>query len=185
MSELTAQGKAIQRFFTTVGDVVARWTRLDYSGPNEIPKGPALLVANHGFGGIFDLNAFTIASLAYKLRPDPDAQITVPTHQLAWTLGVGPMLEPAGFRPPASTQPSKGLPPAITSWLRLAATSTPARTSATATTSSSAAVPATPPSQSRLAYRSYRSSQAPARPSSCSPTDNASPARSGSRSSPA
>lgn len=109
MSELTARGAAIQRFFTTVGDAVARWTRLDYQGPQTLPEGPALLVANHGFGGIFDLNAFTIASLANRLRPSEDAQITVLTHQLAWTLGVGPILEPAGFRPASKEAALEGL----------------------------------------------------------------------------
>lgn len=98
-SELSAQGRAIQRFFVAVGEAIGRWTRLDYAGPEVLPPGPALLVANHGFGGIFDVNAFTIAALAHRLRPSTDTQITVLTHQAAWTVGIGPLLEPAGFRP--------------------------------------------------------------------------------------
>ncbi|MCB9390944.1 MAG: 1-acyl-sn-glycerol-3-phosphate acyltransferase [Acidimicrobiia bacterium] len=109
MNDITAQGAAIQRFFTTVGEAVARWTRLDYEGPAELPPSPALIVANHGFGGIFDLNAFTIAALANRLRPSENSQITVLTHQLAWTLGVGPILEPAGFRPASKEAALEGL----------------------------------------------------------------------------
>lgn len=106
---LTRQGAAIQRFFTGVGDALARWTRLDYDGPDQLPEAPALLVANHGFGGVFDVNAFTIAALANRLRPSEDAQITVLTHQLAWTVGVGPFLEPAGFRPASTHAALDGL----------------------------------------------------------------------------
>lgn len=109
MNELTAKGRAIQRFFTTVGEAVARWTRLDYDGPDRLPPGPALLVANHGFGGMFDLNAFTIAALADRLRPSEGTHVTVLTHQLAWTLGVGPLLEPAGFRPASKEAALEGL----------------------------------------------------------------------------
>ena len=94
-----ARGRAIQRFFAIVGEAVARWTRLDYEGPDRLLDPPALLVANHGFGGIFDLNAFTIAALAARLHLSENAPITILTHQLAWTLGVGPFLEPAGFQP--------------------------------------------------------------------------------------
>ncbi len=106
---LSAQGRAIQRFFVTVGEVLARWTRLDYEGPSQLPEGPALIVANHGFGGIFDPNAFALAALADRLRPDDRAQVTVLTHQLAWTLGVGRLLEPAGFRPASREAALDGL----------------------------------------------------------------------------
>lgn len=106
--EVSAQGRAIQQTFAGVGRALARWTRLDYDGPDVLPPGPALIVANHGFGGIFDLNAFTIAALADRLRPD-GGQVTVLTHQLAWTLGVGRLLEPAGFRPAGKEAASGGL----------------------------------------------------------------------------
>jgi len=107
--ELTTQGRAIQQFFISVGEALARWTRLDYDGPDALAPGPALIVANHGFGGIFDLNAFTIAALANRLRPDEDTRVTVLTHQLAWTLGIGPILEPAGFRPASREAALEGL----------------------------------------------------------------------------
>ena len=106
---LSRQGRAVQAFFSLIGEGVARWTRLDYQGPDRLPDGPALIVANHGFGGLFDVNAFVIAALANRLRPGPDSRITVLTHQLAWTLGVGPLLEPAGFRPASRQAALDGL----------------------------------------------------------------------------
>jgi 1-acyl-sn-glycerol-3-phosphate acyltransferase len=92
------RGLAAQRFFVGVGEAFARWTRLEVEGPDRLPDPPALLVANHGFGGLFDLNGFAIATIIERCRP-ANAQFTVLVHQLAWTLGIGPYLEPAGCRP--------------------------------------------------------------------------------------
>lgn len=60
-----------------------------------------LFVANHGFGGIFDLNVFAVGATFEQLKLDRD--VTILTHQVAWTLGVGRLIEPLGARP-ASTQ---------------------------------------------------------------------------------
>ncbi|MDJ0849482.1 MAG: 1-acyl-sn-glycerol-3-phosphate acyltransferase [Myxococcota bacterium] len=95
---LDPRGGAVQRVFVGLGKAFARWTRLEVEGPDRLPDPPALLVANHGFGGIFDLNGFAIATIIERLRP-PNAQFTVLVHQLAWTLGIGPYLETAGCRP--------------------------------------------------------------------------------------
>jgi 1-acyl-sn-glycerol-3-phosphate acyltransferase len=92
------RGQAVQQLFVGIGRAAARWTRLEYEGPDRLPDPPALIVANHGFGGVFDLNALTIAALAERLRPREDVQFTILTHQIAWTLGLGPVLEPAGLR---------------------------------------------------------------------------------------
>ena len=106
---LSAQGRAIRQFFVTVGEGLRRWTRLDYEGPDTLSPPPALVVANHGFGGIFDLNAFTVASLVARLTGDLDVPVVVLTHQLAWTLGVGRFLEPAGFVPASREAALDGL----------------------------------------------------------------------------
>lgn len=61
-----------------------------------VPNEPVLFVANHGFGGVFDLSvvAFGIARRASgDTRP-----VTILTHQIAWQLGVGGLLEPFGAR---------------------------------------------------------------------------------------
>ncbi len=76
---------------------VRRWHRLHVEVLAPLPEEPALIVANHGFGGIVDVNIFaTLAALdeAGLTRP-----LTALTHQLAWTLKVGPLLEPLGAVP--------------------------------------------------------------------------------------
>lgn len=62
----------------------------------ELP-GPVLFVANHGFGGIFDLNVLAAHAALEDLHLD--RPVTFLTHQLAWTLGVGPVIEHLGARP--------------------------------------------------------------------------------------
>jgi 1-acyl-sn-glycerol-3-phosphate acyltransferase len=63
----------------------------------EFPETPALVVSNHGFGGVIDLNAMALASALRQL--DLHEDVTVLVHQMAWTLGAGPLLELVGARP--------------------------------------------------------------------------------------
>ena len=58
---------------------------------------PVLFVANHGFGGIVDLNVSATFAALEDLHLD--GPITALTHQIAWTLGMGPLIEPLGGRP--------------------------------------------------------------------------------------
>ncbi|WP_237341708.1 1-acyl-sn-glycerol-3-phosphate acyltransferase [Williamsia soli] len=55
--------------------------------PREMPTGPVLFVANHGFGGVFDLNVLAFAA-AYDRLGDR-RRVTILTHAIAWKLGVG------------------------------------------------------------------------------------------------
>lgn len=96
---ISAWGLAVRRSFSVVGAALARYTRLEYEGPTEIPDAPVLLVVNHGYGGIFDLNGFALAALQRRFGIDDHTPATILTHQIAWTIGAGPLLEPAGFRP--------------------------------------------------------------------------------------
>jgi 1-acyl-sn-glycerol-3-phosphate acyltransferase len=77
--------------------VARRYHRLEVTLPGEPIDEPVLFVANHGFGGVFDLNV----SAAYAAFED--LALTRPvialTHQLAWTLGAGELLESVGSRP--------------------------------------------------------------------------------------
>lgn len=91
-------GEVVRTVFVRTGEALARWTRLEVDGPGRLPPPPALVVANHGFGGIFDPNAFLLAALGHRLGLDRHGPLTILTHELAWTLGVGRLLEPAGLR---------------------------------------------------------------------------------------
>jgi 1-acyl-sn-glycerol-3-phosphate acyltransferase len=76
---------------------VRRYHRLDVDGVLESPEGQVLFVANHGFGGILDLHVFAILAAFEELGLD--RPVTLLTHQLAWTLRVGPLIEALGARP--------------------------------------------------------------------------------------
>ncbi|WP_440713630.1 1-acyl-sn-glycerol-3-phosphate acyltransferase [Gordonia sp. FQ] len=76
---------------------VHRYHRLDLQGDLTAPSEPVLFVANHGFGGVFDVNV--LAVLAALDQMQLDRPVTILTHQIAWTLGVGRILEPFGARP--------------------------------------------------------------------------------------
>lgn len=78
-------------------EFVRRYHRLDIDIDAPYLDAPVLFVANHGFGGIVDLNVLAMGAALEQLeltRP-----VTILTHQLAWTLKVGPLLEPLGARP--------------------------------------------------------------------------------------
>jgi 1-acyl-sn-glycerol-3-phosphate acyltransferase len=78
-------------------EFVRRYNRLDITAAAQELTDPVLFVANHGFGGIFDLNVFAVSAAFEHLELDRD--VTILTHQLAWTLGVGRFIEPLGARP--------------------------------------------------------------------------------------
>ncbi|MBY6537918.1 1-acyl-sn-glycerol-3-phosphate acyltransferase [Rhodococcus sp. BP-349] len=73
------------------------YNRLDISVAQPVPDTPVLFVANHGFGGIVDLNVFAFAAAYDRLGLDR-ALVTL-THQIAWTLHVEKLIEPFGARP--------------------------------------------------------------------------------------
>jgi 1-acyl-sn-glycerol-3-phosphate acyltransferase len=76
---------------------VRRYNRLDIVIDAPLPDEPALLVANHGFGGIVDLNVFAIFAALDEIGVD--RPVTSLTHHLAWRAGVGRLIEAAGARP--------------------------------------------------------------------------------------
>ena len=78
-------------------EFVRRYNRLNIEIEDTSFDSPVLFVANHGFGGIFDLNAFATSAALEKLNLD--RPVTILTHQLAWTVGVGRFIEPLGARP--------------------------------------------------------------------------------------
>lgn len=78
-------------------DFVRRYNRLEISPTTHHIDEPVLFVANHGFGGIFDLNVLAIWAAFDALALD--RPVTLLTHQVAWSLGIGSLIEPFGARP--------------------------------------------------------------------------------------
>jgi 1-acyl-sn-glycerol-3-phosphate acyltransferase len=78
-------------------EFVRHYHRLDISAEHPMPDEPALLVANHGFGGIFDLNV--LALFATLDEPRITRPVTILTHQIAGTVRLGPLIEALGARP--------------------------------------------------------------------------------------
>jgi 1-acyl-sn-glycerol-3-phosphate acyltransferase len=83
---------AVPRQLVGMSIALARfYHRMETDQRAPTPKGPVLFVANHGFGGVFDLNVLAFAS-AYEQTGDR-RRVTVLTHQIAWTLGLGRLVE--------------------------------------------------------------------------------------------
>ncbi|NMO01486.1 acyltransferase family protein [Gordonia sp. TBRC 11910] len=76
---------------------VAMYNRHETTVAAPIPDEPVLFVANHGFGGVFDLNVVAFG-IAHRASGDERPVIAL-THQVAWQLGVGRLIEPFGARP--------------------------------------------------------------------------------------
>lgn len=91
---------ALSAFRDGAVDVVRHYHRLQVDIEAGKLRKPVLFVANHGFGGILDLNV--MATQAALEDMNLDRPVTFLTHQLAWTVGVGPVIEHLGAQP-AST----------------------------------------------------------------------------------
>lgn len=80
-----------------VSDYVRIYHRHDLTVDAPLPDEPALIVANHGFGGVFDLNVLALVRTLAELGIDESTTYLV--HDLAWTLGAGPIIERLGGAP--------------------------------------------------------------------------------------
>jgi 1-acyl-sn-glycerol-3-phosphate acyltransferase len=89
--------KALAAFQHRAIEFVRRYNRLQIDLETTTLTDPVLFVANHGFGGIFDLNVLAAGAALEDLQLD--RPVTFLTHQIAWTLGVGPLIEHLGARP--------------------------------------------------------------------------------------
>ena len=78
-------------------EFVRRYHRFQVEAAPTTFEGPVLFVANHGFGGIFDLNLFAVAAAFDQLALD--RPVIVLAHQMVWTLRLGALVEPMGARP--------------------------------------------------------------------------------------
>jgi 1-acyl-sn-glycerol-3-phosphate acyltransferase len=88
----------LARAWTSVGiTVVRRWCRQHVDLRAPLPDGPVLFVANHGFGGMIDLNAHALDAVLEEHRPGRRPVVLV--DRVAWTLGAGPLVKALGGRP--------------------------------------------------------------------------------------
>ena len=71
--------------------LVRGYHRLQVRGELGAPAEPTLFLSNHGFGSIFDLNVLTALAAIEDMRRD--RPLTILVHQIAWTVGLGPLLE--------------------------------------------------------------------------------------------
>lgn len=76
---------------------VRLYNRLEVTVAQPVPDTPVLFVANHGFGGVIDLNVFAFSAAYDELGIDREL-ITL-THQIAWTLHAEKLIESFGARP--------------------------------------------------------------------------------------
>ena len=98
-AEIPLAGILTRSAFIQLGRLTSRYLRLQLDVGPGLPEAPALVVLNHGFGTFADLNVLIGADIIDRLGYGPAAPTVLLTHSLAWTLKVGPLLEPAGFRP--------------------------------------------------------------------------------------
>jgi 1-acyl-sn-glycerol-3-phosphate acyltransferase len=94
-----ARGLRMRRALVALGEAVARYTRFEFDEGAGKAEGAALYVVNHGFGSALDLNVLLSACVGARIGLRPEQPSVLLMHQLAWSLGVGPLLEPAGLRP--------------------------------------------------------------------------------------
>lgn len=71
--------------------LVAAYNGHEVMGAPALPDEPCLVVGNHGFGTLTDLNV--LALFATLERLGETRATTTLVHQLAWTVGLGPLLE--------------------------------------------------------------------------------------------
>lgn len=77
--------------------IVRRHNHHELHVDSPLPSAPALLVSNHGHGGITDLNVYALGATLDELGVRDN--VVFLTHQIAWTLGFGTIAEQLGCRP--------------------------------------------------------------------------------------
>jgi len=86
-----APPKALLRI---ISEYLRRYHRHEVQVDAQLPETPALIVANHGFGGVVDLNVLALATVLDQL--EDSRHVTFLVHQVTWTLGLGRPAEALG-----------------------------------------------------------------------------------------
>lgn len=73
-----------------------RYNRLEVEVDAPLPDLPSLIVSNHGFSAVGDLNVLALLAVLDDL--DDGRPVIILTHQMAWTVGMGKLVEQLGAR---------------------------------------------------------------------------------------
>lgn len=84
---------------------IGSYHRHELQADAPIPSEPCLIIGNHGFGGVFDLNVLSMSRALESLTERPLLYLV---HQLAWTVGAGWMVEQFGCKPASSANAADG-----------------------------------------------------------------------------
>jgi 1-acyl-sn-glycerol-3-phosphate acyltransferase len=85
---------------------IATYHRHELQADAPVPGEPCLIVGNHGFGGVFDLN---VLSMSRTLESLTDRPLLYLVHQIAWTVGAGWFVEAFGCKPASAANAAEGL----------------------------------------------------------------------------
>lgn len=89
--------KTVKELFRVSLTEYLKWYhRLEVTCDSPLPDEPCMVVCNHGFGGIVDLNVMAVAVAMRSIGND--RPLTFLVHQVAWTLGAGRLVELGGGR---------------------------------------------------------------------------------------
>jgi 1-acyl-sn-glycerol-3-phosphate acyltransferase len=80
-----------------IGLYLHRYHRHEILLDGPLPDEQCLIISNHGFGGVVDLNVLCVVAALDRARTD--RPVTALVHQIGWTMGAGPLLEALGCRP--------------------------------------------------------------------------------------
>ncbi len=95
---LDSRALAVRSAFGAGSALVMDYLRADLDD-TALPSGPALIVVNHGFGTIFDINVLAAVTILSRAGLWPDEPALILAHDTAWKIGIGPILERCGLRP--------------------------------------------------------------------------------------
>lgn len=95
-----------EQFRGTLQAFIERYHRHEIAVDAPLPDEPCLIIGNHGFGGVFDLNVISMSRTLEGLTTRPLVYLV---HQIAWTLRAGWFVEQFGCKPASATNAAEGL----------------------------------------------------------------------------
>jgi 1-acyl-sn-glycerol-3-phosphate acyltransferase len=93
------------QFRAGVHTFIEHYHRHEIEADAPLPDEPCLIIGNHGFGGVFDLNVIAMSRALASLTDRPLLYLV---HQIAWTLGTGRLVEALGCKPACATNAAEG-----------------------------------------------------------------------------